>query len=324
MPLLLIIGFATGHATYAAVAAGAAFSVGFGAARDLRGRRWAAMGSAAIGITLAAFVGSLAGQWPAALVLIAATMAAACAGLALFDEDLWWVALQVVIALLVAGYYPGGPGAALQRAAAVLVGGGVQIVVVIGLARLFPAAARRLPANPAKPAPAPRLLIGHMVRAGIGVAGALMIARAFGLANSYWAPMTALLVLKPGLGDTQTRGVQRLIGTFMGCLVATGFALAVGNVPVAVVLALGLTAGAAFALQKAHYASLTCAVTATVVLLLTLGHGGVVQNAEHRLWATLLGGAIALAVARIAPHREAPPAPTEDRIGQAAPIEGAA
>jgi hypothetical protein len=66
---------------------------------------------------------------------------------------------------------------------------------------------------------------------------------------------------------------------------------------------MAVTAGLAYALQKAHYATLTCMITATVVLLLTLGRGYVVINAEHRLIATVLGGVIALVVARIAPHR---------------------
>jgi hypothetical protein len=57
--------------------------------------------------------------------------------------------------------------------------------------------------------------------------------------------------------------------------------------------AMAVTAGAAYALQKAHYATLTCMITATVVLLLTLGRADVVPTAEHRLIATVLGGVIA-------------------------------
>ena len=318
MPILLISGLALNQAVYGAVAAGAAFAVGFGAARDLRGRRWAAMAAAAVGICLATFAGCTFGQWPPALIAVAAVAAACCAALALFDEDVWWVALQVVIALLIASYYPSPAPVALERAAAVLAGGLTQILIIMVLARLFPAAGGRLPPGPPKPRPARRLLIGHTVRAAICVAAALAAARGFGLSNGYWAPMTAMLVLKPGLSDTQTRGLARLVGTLVGCVAASAFALAVGGARPVLLAAMAVTAGAAYALQKAPYATLTCMITATVVLLLTLGRGDVVLNAEHRLIATVLGGVIALVVARIAPHR--PPATLieGDRVGDAA------
>jgi hypothetical protein len=319
MPLLLLAGVGTNRLAYAAVAAGAAFSVGFGAARDLRGRRWGAMIAAMAGNTLAAFIGCLAGQWPPALIILAGVAAAACAVLAMIDEDLWWVTLQMVIALLVGGFYPGAPDAAALRAGAVLGGGAIQILVVIGLARLAPAAAQRLPAKPA-PTDTPRsLYVSHALRAGLCVAVSLWAAQRFGLANGYWAPMTAMLVLKPGLSETNTRGLARLTGTVVGGAAASLFAFAVGYEWVWLILGVGACATAAFALQKAHYAILTSAITATIVLLLSLAvTGGALRNAEHRLIATVLGGAIALIAARILPHRARPAVPTVDQVGEAA------
>jgi hypothetical protein len=318
MPVLLIAGLLLHQAVYGAVAAGAAFAVGFGAARDLRGWRWAAMGAATAGIALATFVGCTLGQWTPVLVVAASVAAAGCAAFALFDEDFWWVTLQVVIAMLVASYYPSPGPVALGRAAAVLAGGLTQMVIVMILALLFPAAGGRLPPGPAKPKPDRRLLIGHVVRAAVCVAAALIAAHGLGLSNGYWAPMTAMLVLKPGLSETQTRGLARLTGTLIGCIAASAFAIAVDQSRPALLAALTLTAGGAFALQKAHYATLTCMITATVVLLLTLGRGDVVLNAEHRLIATLLGGVIALVVARIAPHSPRATQAEDDRVGGAA------
>ncbi len=304
IPCLLLLGFASHRLADGAVAAGAAFAVGFGAARDLRGRRWAAMIAAGVGTSIAAFLGCLAGQRTETLLAAAMLAAATCAVLALIDEDLWWISLQMVIALLVGEYFAGAAGAALERAAAVLAGGAVQVACVVILARLAPAAAGPLPAGPPKPPPTRGLLLAHAVRAACSVALSLEIARTVGLANSYWAPMTAMLVLKPGLGDTHARGIARLAGTVAGGLAAAAFAAGVGYDRLPLVLAVGFGAGASFALQKAHYALLTTAVTATVVLLLSLARGGgALGNAEHRLVATALGGAIALAVAAIAPHR---------------------
>ncbi|HEY3796793.1 MAG TPA: FUSC family protein [Caulobacteraceae bacterium] len=318
IPLLLFAGEATGRVPYAAVAAGAALCAGFGAARDYRGYRWAVMALVTLGMTMAAFAGCLAGLWAPALYAFAALAAIVCAALALVDEHLWWVTLQMSIALLIAEFYAGPPSAALLRAAAVFAGGAAQTLAVVALARLAPAAASPLPAPPPKAPPSRALLLGHTVRAAISVCAALAIARALHLANGYWAPMTALIVLKPGLSDTNTRGLARLAGTIGGGAAATLYAAAVGYSWPWLVAGVAVSATAAFALQKAHYAILTTAITFTVVALLSLAQGGgALVNAEHRLIATLIGGALALAVARIAPHRPLAAATEPDRVGGA-------
>lgn len=74
-------------------------------------------------------------------------------------------------------------------------------------------------------------------------------------------------------------------------------------------------AGAAFALQKAHYAALTASITATVVLLISLGETSPVANAEHRIVATLIGGILALVVALVVPHSLPRSLSLGDRVG---------
>ena len=103
------------------------------------------------------------------------------------------------------------------------------------------------------------------------MAAALAVAHGIGLINGAWAPMTALLVLKPGLRDTQARGMQRLIGTIAGGLSATMVSLKVASHPAAMILAVCVAVAAAYTLQKAHYAVFTSAVTATIVPSARLG-----------------------------------------------------
>ena len=92
-----------------------------------------------------------------------------------------------------------------------------------------------------------------------------------------------------------------------GCLIAGAFATVAAGQLWLMLAAIALTAGLAFALLKASYAVFTMAVAATVVLFLSIGRGAAIAAAEHRLEATLLGGVIALVVARVA-HRPRPPA----------------
>ncbi len=160
-------------------------------------------------------------------------------------------------------------------------------------------------------------MISHAFRAGLCVALAIVIARQLQLSNDYWAPITALLVLKPGLHDTRARGLERLLGTLTGSVFATLFAVLVADNPTALLIGATVTVGLSYALQKARYPIFNIAVTATVVLLVTIGHGGVVVNAEHRVVATLLGGLIALGVAFLVRKPRRFKRATEDRLGNA-------
>lgn len=317
IPLMMLAGVLTGQVATAAIACGAAFSVGFGAARDLRGLRWGAMWAAALCMAMTTFVGSLTGTPNTLAIVVTAVAGAGCAALALYHEDLWWITLQAVIFLYVAQYYPGDLAEAARRAAVVLAGGIAQIGCVLVLRHVAPHAAGRLPPGAPLQHPARRSVLLHMARAALCAAAALWCARRFGLANSYWAPMTGMLVLKPGLRDTFTRGFERVGGTLAGCLLATLLVIAVRGEPFVLVALLGLAAAAAFAVQKSSYAVLSCAVSATVVLLITLARGSPVLNAEHRVEATLLGGGIAMACAWIAPRRLPPARKAEDRVGDA-------
>jgi len=290
-------------------------------------------------VASAAFCGTLLGNSLVALLVCSAIGAAACAALGLIDDDLWWVALQVVIALMVSGFFAltqgtavdspaaGSLAAAVYRASATLAGGATQIVCVVILAKMFPAAREPLPVGPPLPPVDTAALWMQAARAAIAVTLAAVLAHAFGLANSYWAPMTALLVVKPGLHHTRSRGISRMIGTIVGAILATLYVLATLYLlpapvqKVALIVGLTIAVGSAFALQKADYGAMTAAVTATVVMLTSLVAGHVLANAEHRLLNTLLGGTIALVIAWLMPHRDrvAPVEPDLDASG-AAPV----
>ena len=282
----------------AVIMVGAAFSVGFGAARTLIGRRWGAMAVATLGMALAAFGGSLIGLHPSATLATATLLAAACAALSSYNNDWWWVALQIVIAFLVAGYYPNSFEFAALRGLLVLLGGGLQIAITMLLARLTPASAQPLP-----PAAATALPGGHLIRftlaSALAVAASFYIAEHVGLKNNYWAAMTVLLVLRPAAHDTLVRGSSRLVGTLAGCACATLLVYAFHDSLHMLVLCLTLASAAAFSMQKAHYALLTSMISASIVFLLAIGHGDPLATTEHRLAATLLGGAMAIVMGRV-------------------------
>lgn len=313
--VVLLVGRLITDPLHAAIAAGAAFSVGFGVSRDLLGQRWGAMAAAMIGMALAGALGTIAGAWFPILAIVSAGLAALCAVFALSNEDVWWVTLQVVIAFMMAGYFPGGLEAGGQRALAVTAGGTVELATVAAIAALLPTPLRRLPLTMARRDFRRSLTIAHAIRAALAVLLSLSIASGIGLAFDYWAPITALIVLKPGLHDTRARGWSRLLGTASGCLLASLWAEGLGighpGLTISAILVIAFT----YSVQKASYEIFSAAVTITVVFLVSLGQGDAIGNAEHRLLATVIGGLAALLVSAPLPHRQRNT--TEpDRLGQ--------
>lgn len=284
--------------TDSVVVVGAAFSVGFGASRTFGGYRWGAVIAATAGMALAAFSGSLASEHAYWSFPVIAALTAVCAALTAYDNNLWWISLQVVIAFLVAGYYPRPFDLALYRAELVLLGGGIQLIGMILLAALIPKSARPLPVSPTTPL-AKKLLVRFVVCVVIAVVLALILAKDAGLANDYWAPMTALLILRPSGEVILSRALNRLIGTLLGCGLATVIIYLFHDALFMLLICLTLTAAGAFSMQKAHYVLLSSMISATIVFLIALGYGDPIQTTEHRLVATLLGGATAIVTGRI-------------------------
>lgn len=300
LSLLLLAGVLSQAHVAASIAAGAAFAVGFGATKRVRHRNLDAMLLTGAGMTMASILGTLAGRDPSLELVVTMLMGALCGALIRWDAALWWVWLQVIIAFLLAATYPGDLADGLRRAALVTLGTGIQIGMVSMLKRCID------PAVTVSPPDADirgRDMALHALRAAICIGMALLASRAAHIAHAYWSPMTAMIVLKPGLRDTALRGIERIGGTILGIVIATGIILATPS-PIVQIVAATLFAASAFGLQQARYAVLATAITATVVLMIAIAGSGVLDADWDRLSATLIGGSIALAGAAIAPKRQ--------------------
>ncbi|HLI76657.1 MAG TPA: FUSC family protein, partial [Acidobacteriaceae bacterium] len=119
--------------------------------------------------------------------------------------------------------------------------------------------------------------------------------------NGYWAPMTALLVLKPKWANTLSRGVARTAGTMVGA----GFCAALAYLTPAFhhttyFVLIALTAYACFALQAVNYALFSLFLTMYTVFLFAFGGFSERSAADIRLLNTALGGLLALLIDFIA------------------------
>jgi uncharacterized membrane protein YccC len=301
---ILAYGTLSGNSAAASIVGGGALAVGFGSVHAFNGWRPAAMVLAALGMSLSAFVGSTAGNDEIGFIAICALWATACAIFASIEFGAWWIVLQWSIALFVAGYYPSDPVDALERAGLVLAGGLFQIACVTAGWRVFGVARqnvahhslRRIRKSLQLVRQGKMPTVRHAARTAISVGLAAGIVHWLALPNGYWAPMTAMLVLKPKLRATRTRGLERISGTVAGAGLASLISLLAPSGIVLLTLTMA-AAWTAYALQRSQYILFTMAITATIVLVLALNHAPEISTAWNRLLATLLGGGLALCIA---------------------------
>lgn len=134
----------------------------------------------------------------------------------------------------------------------------------------------------------------HALRVGITLAIAAAAEHVLDLPRAYWIPLTAAIVLRPDFGATFTRGGARVAGTVLGALAASLLALLLHPGPeLYLVLALVAACGA-YLTVSANYALFTVGITAYVVFLLAFGGLAAHTAIFERLWASLLGGLLAL------------------------------
>jgi Fusaric acid resistance protein-like len=318
LPLAICLGLGIwlDHPGAALIVAGGAFTVGFGAKQHIDESHILPMILACLGIGCATFIGMVAGHTNFILVLFAACGAFVYGMLSLRQAGVSWVGQQSIVFLLVASAFPFSPRAAAVRSGLVMAGGALQIITSSILLRLLQQLrtdllsvarylreehhALRLSVEQAARSvfkrSAPPSAVPYAIRLAVTVGVSTEIYRHFAFANGYWIPMTALLVLRPGLSDTANRAIARTVGTLAGAVLAS-FALAhlAPPPPILAVLAL-LFAWLAYSLNNVNYGLFTLCLTAYIVCLLALSSlpGNVV--AYHRAISTAIGGGLALTV----------------------------
>lgn len=314
LALVLAVGLSAGQAGPAALAAGGAFSAGFGAFQRVTEFRIAPMLLASLVMALATAAGTLLGVHPP-LYAVAVGVGAFGLGLAAsFGTGPWWVLLQGAIFLVIASSRPAGFEEAVNRALLVLGGGLFQSFLISGVRTLLPKGFPPLAGPNATPPPKGRagwaararqvFRLGspemrYAVLLGLATGAAVVLEQRLRLSHGYWVALTVLLVLRRGGTETVVRGLQRIAGTLVGAGAASLIATFGRPEPQVLVLLIVFAAWCAYAAQWVNYGTFSAAVTSYIVLLFALG-GPLV--AGDRVTATILGGVLgvaALALARL-------------------------
>jgi Fusaric acid resistance protein-like len=296
---------------------GAAFATSTGVFWTLGGRRLPIIGMDLVGKGF----GLLAGWWAAqvplwgnvTLVLPGMLLGAAfVAMLNLIHRGLWCTGVQSFVFFAIGGMLSGhitDPFVLLWHI--LLAGGGMALWLEM------PNFWTRLRGKPLRLKPFPLRqdlasfhrpdALREAATAAIAVGLSYLVAEALAHPRPYWAPLAALMVLRPDHGQTLEIVVRRCLFTLVGCGIATAAVLALPLGHQSVYGLFLLSAMLTAAVNGTEYRYFICALSATVVLMVAMGNGAVAVNAELRVVATLLGGGITAAIVwlmgRVAPLR---------------------
>ena len=114
--------------------------------------------------------------------------------------------------------------------------------------------------------------------------------------HAYWIPLTVAWIFKPEAGGTVSKLGMRIWGTVIGVLVAA-LSLHLVHDPLGIAALLGLGAFLTIAFLSANYSITVIGVTILVLCLAGFAGAATEPLAVARMWATLIGSALALGVA---------------------------
>lgn len=314
--LCLGIGIAAGHPAAGMIAAGGAMNTGFGQKQCIDKSHLVPMIFVTFGMAFSGFFGVVLGHENLLLVLMSALWAFGYGLLTARPGGYGWVGQQCVITFLVASAFPAPLRDAFDRGLLLFAGGALQLIISSLLLQAFhdlrtrlsqltrylreeEAAFRAALVETAESVRQRRFVnsaIPYSLRLALTIAISTEIYRRLHYQSGYWIPMTALLVLKPGVTDTVSRAIARVLGTMCGAI-AVSFCLAhVQATPVALAAFTVLFAWLAYGLVNVNYALFSVAITGYIVFLLALNEVPGPVIASRRTFCTALGGVIALGV----------------------------
>ncbi|WPB73162.1 FUSC family protein [Archangium violaceum] len=183
---------------------------------------------------------------------------------------------------------------------------GLALERAASLADARPSTTGREPPRPALPEPRRPLLeplrenltrdsvvLRHALRVGVTTAIAVWVTAQSSLSHGYWVTITVLTIMLPYTGPTFLKGLQRVVGTMVGGILAALVAAWLHD-PHAIMVLAFFTVAISVAVISVNYGLYTIFLTVTFVLLAEVGSGDW-SLAGVRIVNTLIGGALALA-----------------------------
>ncbi|MEE1808784.1 FUSC family protein [Streptomyces sp. BE133] len=137
-------------------------------------------------------------------------------------------------------------------------------------------------------------ILRHAVRVSAVVAVGYLIGAALPFGHGYWAPMAAVMVMRPEFSQTYGRSVARFGGTIVGVSLATAIGQATDPGVTWYAMLSVLCALLMYLLMRTGYVVGQACVSAYVVFLLGMAGDNWSQTVHERVVLTLVGGLLAM------------------------------
>lgn len=146
----------------------------------------------------------------------------------------------------------------------------------------------------------------HALRVAAVVALSYLLVKLLPPEHGYWAPLTAVMVMRPDFSQTYERGVARIVGTLFGVGLA-GTVTVLAHPPQFASAALAVVSvGCMYLTMRTGYAITSACIGAYVVFLLSIAGSLGSQTVLERIWLTALGGGLAMLSYALFPAWETP------------------
>ena len=140
-----------------------------------------------------------------------------------------------------------------------------------------------------------RPLIMFAVIRALAIGITVAIAWGLDLPHADWMPIAAIVAMKPRLDEAKLASEQRLVGAFMGAVLAAVFLVTVKNVHALELITIGLLTLAG-AIRFVNYALYCAAIAAGVLIALDIPNPGDFADEAERVLFTFIGLAVGLLV----------------------------
>ena len=320
----LVVGVHIGHPAAGLIVGGGAMQIGFGMNQRIADSRLWPMIAATLVMTFSTFVGMFAGHHGYGVVVAGAVWAFVYGLLTARAPGVAWVGQQAAVTLLVTSAFPADAYHAFLRCLLTLSGGALQIGMCSIFLHLLPELREDLLYLPQYgwrearrvrrtmgwrrverrirgfPRALPRLRASSSVRFALRMALTVAVATEIyqwrGVQSGYWVPMTALIVQKPLFAETLNRALMRVGGTLCGAVLSTFFLLHVHPDPAVLAWLAVFFCFLSYLTNAINYGFFSVFLTSYIVFLLSLNVLPGPEIAHRRAYATLIGGAVALAI----------------------------
>lgn len=134
----------------------------------------------------------------------------------------------------------------------------------------------------------------HAIRLSVTIGLAMLFLHFFNLRQSYWLPLTILIILKPEFATTFSRGVGRSVGTLLGALLATLLVAIPDKTHTVEVALLGLALWGMYTFFNYNLVVFSSLLTAEIVVLVSFFENvPPLTTIAFRVIYTVAGGLIA-------------------------------